>query len=109
MPSRCILGYEISPLVLIIFPSEDIESYVLNPDEEFFSNVHQNSDPIIINCVYGLHIHPRKTDEFIGLKGDGWVPNKIRGALLFRKSPLEDVSRYHGFKELIEYDSDFLI
>lgn len=91
-------------LTLSIFPTKGIvEEYVVNSKEDFFTNIHQKLDPIIITDIQtGLYIHPSRTDSSISYGRKGHVLNRIWNAVLFKQNPIENKNNYDGFEGFLE-------
>jgi hypothetical protein len=91
---------------LLIFPSSGEIDYILNKEGNFFTNIHKNPDPIIINDIQtGLYISNDRTDShlYYGYNNKFMVPNRIYGVVLFRKNPVENKSQYENFEEFLNY------
>ena len=88
---------------LLIFPSKgEIKKYILNPEEEFFTSIHNNPDPLIISDIKTkLYLHPKKDENFLYVADRKSVPNRIFGAILFKHNPLENKNLYSGFEEFL--------
>lgn len=74
-------------IVVCVYPEQGVVRYLLNEDEEFFSNVHQNPDPIVIRqIVRGIHLHPIRTDDYLwwGRRKNS-IPNRVNGLILFSR------------------------
>lgn len=92
-------------LGLVVYPKEgEIKQFRLNQETEFFSDIHQNPDPLTIRGLkYGLHIHPKKTDDYVWVDYNNQsVPNRITGGLLFKRNPIKNPRKYAGFSKFIE-------
>lgn len=89
---------------LLIFPSKgEIKKYVLNKEEEFLTNIHNNPDPIIISDIKTkLYLHPKKDENFLYVANRKSIPNRIFGAILFKHNPIEKPKLYPGFEEFLD-------
>jgi hypothetical protein len=89
-------------LGILVYPrAGEIKEFQLNPETEFLSNIHQNSDPLtIINLKYGLHVHPTRTNDYIWIPNNSHsIPNRITGGLVFKTNPFKNPNKYPGFSE----------
>lgn len=94
-------------LTLVVFPKYgQISQYVLREDEEFYSNIHQNPDPLIIKGIKrALYIKPSVRREDIWFPGkDDYIPNTIRGMVLMKRNPLKPQTNYPGFEEYLGFE-----
>ncbi|MBS3075126.1 hypothetical protein J4429_01575 [Candidatus Pacearchaeota archaeon] len=87
-------------LGILVYPkSGGIKNFQLNSETEFFSDAHQNTDPLtIIKLKYGLHVHGIRTEDCIQYSYvDSSIPNRITGGLFFKRNPFKCPSKYQGF------------
>jgi hypothetical protein len=80
----------------------EIEQYHLNSASFFFSNAHQNTDPIITNHINrDIRLCPEEKRGIVRMPGRKkvYAPNVVSGGVFFKK-PVES---YPGFKDYFNY------
>lgn len=92
---------DMNALSMLVFPRfGKIKKYILNPKSAFFSNIHQDSDPVLVTEIEeGIPLHSKITGDFLYFGRDNYVPNMIKSGLLFK----EDIKKYVGFEEYLKY------
>lgn len=93
-------------LTAIVFPlHEEVKGYMLSSSQRLFSNVHANSDPLIVRDIETkLYLNPKIAEDRIWMPGNEYVPNRIDGMILFRKNPYDRAKDYPGFEHFKAYD-----
>ena len=91
---------------MLFFPqSGRIKEYKLNPKQEFFSNAHQDIDPIVVaNFREPVFLKQSDPVSHIWAHGGKYVHNVINGVILFKQNPFQNPNSYPGFKEFQDYD-----
>jgi len=69
---------------------------------DFFTNVHQDTDPLIVKNIEGIYLHPTRHDPILRLTGNRYICNSITGAYLFKENPLKETNKYPGFELLLD-------
>ncbi len=88
---------------IIVYPSKgEVEKYELTK-KEFFTNIHKNPDPLIVQDIrQKIYLHPIVTDDVFWVPGKKWAPNIVEGAIFFKKNPFLNYENYPGFKEFVD-------
>jgi len=103
------IGFELrGVLTMLVYPSKgEIEKYRFTKDP-FFTNAHQNPDPIVVQDIHpdkGILLNTKRPPGYVLLTRDLWIPNEISSALLFKKNPFENLEDYDGIEEFLRYQA----
>lgn len=94
-------------LSLVVYPREgEVKQFRLNSKTKLFSDIHRNSDPLTVKQLdYGVHIHPKKTEDYVWIDYKNQsVPNRITGGLFFKQNPFRNIDIYEGFIDFAKLD-----
>ena len=87
-----ILEFPPREVIVCAFPDSGQISYLLNSEEAFFSNAHQNPDPLVVQDIErGIHLHPTRTEDYLleYRRPCPSIPNRVNGLVLFRRNVRE--------------------
>ena len=88
----------------LYWPKEGkIQEWKLNPKARFFSNLHQNPDPLVIKDLQGIKFY-KTMDPYTWQPRGGSTPNVVGGVLLFKENPFKNPEKYPGFQEMLKWN-----